>query len=144
MRNIRMPLTLAILALAAATASAAPPIRAGDDFDAFANGEWTRATALPAGQSSYGPTAMLIARNADRVRSILESAASTPHGALEQKVGDFYASAGDSQAIEAKGIAPLTSELAAIDAINDRQSLSAALGRTLRLDTICRLRTRLE
>lgn len=134
MRNIRMPLTLAILALAAATASAAPPIRAGDDFDAFANGEWTRATALPAGQSSYGPTAMLIARNADRVRSILESAASTPHGALEQKVGDFYASAGDSQAIEAKGIAPLTSELAAIDAINDRQSLSAALGRTLRLD----------
>ncbi|HWC56423.1 MAG TPA: M13 family metallopeptidase, partial [Sphingomicrobium sp.] len=133
MRNVRVPLTLGILALAA-TASAAPQVRAGDDFDAFANGEWTRSTALPAGQSSYGPTAMLIAKNAERVRNLLESAASTPNGALAQKVGDFYASAADGQSIEAKGIAPLASDLAAIEAINNRQSLSAALGRTLRLD----------
>jgi putative endopeptidase len=134
MRNLRMPLTLGILALAAATASAAPPVRPGDDFDAFANGQWARSTALPAGQSSYGPTAMLIAKNAERVRSLLESAADAPHGALEQKVGDFYASVADSHMIEAKGIAPLASELAAINSIDDRQSLSAALGQTLRLD----------
>jgi len=134
MRKLRMPLTLGILALAAATASATAPVRAGDDFDAFANSAWARSTTLPAGQSSYGPTAMLIAKNAERVRNLLESAASTPNGALERKVGDFYASAADGQSIEAKGIAPLASELAAIDAINDRRSLSAALGRTLRLD----------
>lgn len=134
MRDLRIPLTLAIAGLAAATASATPPVRAGDDFDAYANGAWARSTALPAGQSSYGPTAMLIARNAERLRSFVDSAAHAPHGALEQKIGDFYASVADGQAIEAKGIEPLTAELGVIDAIRDRQSLSAALGRTLRLD----------
>jgi putative endopeptidase len=133
MGDIRIPLALA-LALAAGAASATPPVRAGDDFGAYANGAWLRTTALPPGQSSYGPTAMLIARNAERVQQLLQAAATTPHGSLEQKVGDFYASAADRQAIEAKGITPLASDLAAIDAIADRRGLSAELGRTLRLD----------
>ena len=132
MRDFRMALTL--LVLAAGPASAVPPVRAGDDFDAYANAAWARTAALPSGQSSYGPTAMLIARNADRVRNLIESAARAPQGPLEQKVGDFYASVADSEAIEAKGIEPLATELEAIDRIKDRQSLSTALGRTLRLD----------
>jgi putative endopeptidase len=134
MRNFRLPLGLGLLVLAAGAALAIPPARAGDDFNAYANGAWMRTTVLPPGQSSYGPTAMLVARNAERVRKLIESAARSPRNAVEQKVGDFYASVANGDAIDAKGIAPLAGDLAAIDAITDRQSLSASLGRTLRLD----------
>ena len=34
-------------------------VRPGDDFYRYANGEWLRATAIPAGQSSYDNRAML-------------------------------------------------------------------------------------
>ena len=76
MRDFRMALTL--LVLAAGPASAVPPVRAGDDFDAYANAAWARTAALPSGQSSYGPTAMLIARNADRVRNLIHIVAHAP------------------------------------------------------------------
>ena len=50
-------------ALAAALLLAGPvhaqEVRPGDDFDAFANGDWYRDTALPDGQLSYGTTARL-------------------------------------------------------------------------------------
>jgi predicted metalloendopeptidase len=85
---------------------------------------------------------MLTARNADRIRAIVESAAamptldrlSTTDRALQQKVGDYYVSVVDTAAIEAKRLAPLEPELGAIDRIANRRQLSAELGRTLRLD----------
>lgn len=118
-----------------------PTVRPGDDFDRYANGAWTSATVLPAGQSSFGPTAMLQARNADRIRALIETAArgrrlgtNSADRALGQKIGDFYASMADGRTIDTKGLAPISAELGAIAEIGDRQSLSAQLGRTLRLD----------
>jgi len=108
-------------------------IRPGDDFYRFANGGWLKTAVIPAGQPSLHPSAMLIAKNAQRVRDLIQGAASaqSAKGSMAQKVGDYYASFLDESSIEAKGMAPLADEMSRIAAITDKASLSAYLGTTL-------------
>lgn len=110
-------------------------VRPGDDFYGFANGGWVKATPEPA-QGAFGTSAMLITKNAQRVRDLITVAGDAGHSrdAVEQKVGDYYASLADQGGIEAKGLAPLKDDLAAIAAIGDRTALSAYLGSRLRAD----------
>ncbi|HWD27599.1 MAG TPA: M13 family metallopeptidase N-terminal domain-containing protein, partial [Rhizomicrobium sp.] len=115
---------LATLLFAALAIAAAPLPRAGDDFYGYANGDWLAVTAMPGGRVSYDTTAMLRDTNTARVDALLEDAAAKPGS----KAGDYYASYLDTAAIEAKGLAPLKPDLAAIAAIHDRRSLSAYLG----------------
>jgi len=111
-----------------------PSVRPGDDFYRFANNPWLKATALPDGQTSYGTSSMLVAENARRVRALIDAAAQAPNSALAQKIGDYYSSLLDTQTIEARGLTPLTADLAAIAAIADRHALAVRLGQTLTLD----------
>jgi predicted metalloendopeptidase len=108
-------------------------VKPGDDFYRFANGGWLRTVAVPAGQSSYGTSAMLMEKTSERVRNLIqEAAAARPAAAsVAQKVGDYYVSFMDENAIEAKGMTPLADEMATISAISNRTSLSAYLGTTL-------------
>jgi predicted metalloendopeptidase len=110
-------------------------VRPGDDFYRFANNPWLTSTTIPQGRPSYDSSAMLRDRNGPRVRDLIQSAAAAPQAssdpALAQKVGDYYAAWLDTAAIEAKGLAPLSADLAAIAAISDRDALSARLGTTL-------------
>ena len=109
-------------------------VRPGDDFYRYANGAWLSSTPLPQGRSRYDAGAMLRDRATRRVRNLLEEAATAATSAGARRIGDFYASMTDVAGIEAKGIRPLSAELAAIAAIRDRRALCAYLGRTLRLD----------
>ena len=137
MRALRLLIAAALLA---ATPAAAGPanidvgVHPGDDFYRYANGPWLKATTLPAGQASYGTTPMLIAENARRVRSLVEDAARHPTSSLAQKVGDYYATLLDGDAIAARGLQPLAGELSNLAAIQDRHALAAWLGRHLSLD----------
>ena len=108
-------------------------VKPGDDFYRFANGAWLRATTPPAGQPNFGTSAMLIAKTGERVRTLIQAAATThaEPGTIEQKVGDYYSSFMDEAAIEKKGLAPLAGELDRISAISNKASLSAYLGTTL-------------
>lgn len=107
-------------------------IKPGDDFYRFANGAWLRTAGVPAGQPSYGTSAMLMEKTGERVRNLIQEAASAkPAAGGAQKVGDYYASFMDESAIEAKGLTPLTDEMATIAAISNKTSLSAYLGGTL-------------
>jgi putative endopeptidase len=108
-------------------------VKPGQDFYRFANGNWLKTAAPPAGQTNLDIRAMLMARNAQRVRDLIEKAAASraANGAIEQKVSDYYASYMDQAAIESKGLAPLADSLSRISAITDRTSLSAYLGTTL-------------
>ena len=110
-----------------------PSIKPGDDFYRYANGGWLRAAAIPAGQTSYDTRAILVARTGQRVRDLIQDAAADrpARGSVAQKVGDYYASFIDEDGIEAKGLAPLANEMAAIAAITNKGSLSAYLGATL-------------
>src|SRR5580692_11327510 len=108
-------------------------IKPADDFYRYANGGWLRAAAIPAGQTSYDTRAILVARTGQRVRDLIQDAAADrpARGSVAQKVGDYYASFIDEDGIEAKGLAPLANEMAAIAAITNKESLSAYLGATL-------------
>jgi len=108
-------------------------IKPGDDFYGYANGGWLAKVAIPAGQSSYGTSAMLVAKNAERVRELIQGAAlaKAANGSNAQKVGDYYASFVDEGEIEGKGLAPLAGEMAAISAIADKAALAGYLGGTL-------------
>jgi len=132
-------LTAALITLLMATAATAAPdidrsVRPGDDFYGFANGPWLAANPPPA-SGAYGTGAALTALTRGRVLALVQDADARPAGSpYRQKVGDFYASLMDEAGIEAKGLAPLEADLAAIAAIHDKPGLSAYLGRSLRAD----------
>ena len=108
----------------------------GDDFFLHANGAWLAQTEIPADSSRWGTFNILADQSTQRVRDVLEAAASggSPAGSEERKVGDFYASYLDEAAVEARGLEPLRPQLAAISALRDRTALARALGAELRTD----------
>lgn len=108
-------------------------IKPGEDFYRYANARWLKAATIPAGQSRYDDRAMLAEKTSLRVRDLIQDAAASHRakGSLTQKVGDYYASFMDQDGIAAKGLTPLTNDLASITKITNKQSLSGYLGATL-------------
>src|SRR4029453_17430953 len=108
----------------------------GDDFFLHANGAWLKQAEIPADESAWGTFNVLAEKAAERTRALLEEAAASaaPPGSEERKVGDFYATALDEAAVEARGLALLQPRLAAIASLRDRRALARALGEELRLD----------
>ena len=107
-----------------------PSVKPGDDFYRYANGGWLKALTADQPQDMRS---LLMGRTKQRVRDLIleASTAHSPLGSVAQKVGDYYASFLDTDGIEAKGLEPLTGDIAAISAIGDKKSLSAYLGTTL-------------
>jgi putative endopeptidase len=101
------------------------------DFYQFAMGGWMKANPIPPEYPSWGTFTELRDHNLTAMRTILDSATGSKAvaGTNEQKIGDFYASCMDTATIDAGGIKPLASELAAIDAIKDRAGLDAQIAR---------------
>ena len=108
-------------------------IKPGDDFYRYANGSWLKTAVIPIGQTSFDTRAILVERTSTRVRDLIQEAASAQSGkgSAQQKVGYYYASFMDQDAIEATGLTPLADELVIISGITDKASLSAYLGATL-------------
>jgi putative endopeptidase len=108
-------------------------IKPGDDFYHYANGGWLKTAVLPAGKQSFDTRAILKEKTSQRVRDLIQSAAAArpSKGSVEQKVGDYYASFMDQNAIEAQGLTPLADEMVTISAITNKSSLSAYLGAAL-------------
>ena len=122
-------------AAAPAPASAAMTMLPGDDFYAYANADWLAKTEIPADRSGWGAGAALAEETNERIRKMIESlAADKKAGGEARMVADYYTTFMDEAGIEAKGTAPLKSELAKIDAIKDRRALVRALGASLRAD----------
>ncbi|MBW6525932.1 M13 family metallopeptidase [Sphingomonas sp. RHCKR7] len=94
----------------------------GDDFYAFANGAWAKATAIPADESNYGAFNVLQDLSRERTRGILEQARRDPNSAI----GRAYAAYLDTDAIEQAGLAPIQPWLARIKAV-DRSTYPALL-----------------
>ena len=107
-------------------------VKACDDFYKFAVGKWRETNPLPAEYSRYGRFEQLAERNRDVLRKILEEDAAMANaapGSPQQKLGDFYTACTNEAAIDQAGLAPIQQELDRINAINDRTSLMAELGR---------------
>jgi putative endopeptidase len=107
----------------------------GDDFNAYTNGGWIKATPIPADKSSYGAGAILADETRERLRALFQESSSAAAATGDaRKIGDFYSSFMDEAAIESKGIAPLKPQLDGIAAIADRHALARVLGGQLRAD----------
>jgi putative endopeptidase len=109
-----------------------------DDFYQFSGGNWLKANPIPSYATSWGPRNLLGLRTQATLKQILEDAAanrSAAPGSNAQKVGDFYAAAMDTAAIEKAGILPLKPELARITALKTRAELPALIAHEQELGT---------
>jgi putative endopeptidase len=98
------------------------------DFFAYSCGGWIKNNPIPPDQSSWDTYSKMQDENLARLRGILE-AASAPdpdRNAVNQKIGDYYASCMDEKAIDAKGADPLKPELDRIARIQSKSELADA------------------
>lgn len=111
-------------------------VKPGDDFFAYADGGWVKATEIPPDRSSFNTFAVLRDIAAKRTADLIEEAAGSQAaaGSNARKIGDYFASFMDEAGIEARGAEPLRPELARIAAIKDREALARELGLGLRAD----------
>ncbi|MDO7854274.1 M13 family metallopeptidase [Hymenobacter convexus] len=99
-----------------------PSVKPCEDFFHYASGNWLKNNPIPAAETRWGSFQELANNNRATLRAILEQAAknapTAAKGSNAQKVGDFYASAMDSMAIEKAGLKYLKPHLDRIMAIN--------------------------
>src|SRR5574340_621121 len=105
------------------------------DFYQYACGNWMKQNPIPPEYPSWDTFSELRARNQQVLREILEKAAvpDPKRSAVDQKIGDYYASCMDEKAVDAAGDRPIRPELRRIAAIKDRKQLATELVR-LHLD----------
>ncbi|MES2306365.1 MAG: M13 family metallopeptidase [Gemmatimonadota bacterium] len=104
-------------------------LKPGDDFFAYANGSWLKATTLPAGKARWGSRDDVSALTRLRVAQLIDDARTAPAGSPGKQVADFRAAWLNEAAIEAKGITPLRPALDSIARLQDKSALSALLGK---------------
>ncbi|RYD14638.1 MAG: M13 family peptidase [Lysobacteraceae bacterium] len=134
-------LALAISACLSGAAHAAAPsfdVRELDpailpcaDFDGFVNSKWVAGNPIPADRTRWGAFDVLREHSLVTQHAIVDKATRTADtakaGSIEQKIGWYYRSGMDEQAIEKAGLAPIRPELARIDALRSGADVAAYL-----------------
>ncbi|MGN6569573.1 MAG: M13 family metallopeptidase, partial [Flavipsychrobacter sp.] len=89
-----------------------------EDFFDYANGGWMKKNPIPADETSWGIAQLVQQELYNRLLHINEDAAGKhAKSGVTQQIGDFWATAMDTVAIEKAGIEPLKAELAKINAL---------------------------
>jgi putative endopeptidase len=99
------------------------------NFNAYACGNFDKLYPIPPDKSGYSPGAIIFDHTEQALQDLLRQASAdnpsrTPN---EQKIGDFYSSCMDANAINAAGLKPLQPDLNRIAAITDRKQLTPLL-----------------
>lgn len=108
-------------------------VKPADNFYLYANGSWIKKTPIPASKTSWGSASSLAEESSQALKTLLEEAAkisgkSAADGDkkygdktdLMIRVGDYYASAMDSAAIEKLGYKPIKNYLDGITALSSK------------------------
>ncbi|HEX4378372.1 MAG TPA: M13 family metallopeptidase [Steroidobacteraceae bacterium] len=108
----------------------------GDDFYAFANGEWLRTHEIPPDRSNYSNFAVLDDQNQQRIADLIRDIGQSKGSAdtEKRKIADYYDSFMDESRVESQGLTGLRPTLDRITGIRDRTALASFLGGTLRAD----------
>jgi putative endopeptidase len=127
-----------------ANPSAAPPkvpafsvdymdrsVNPATDFYHFADGQWLKNNPVPPDKSRWASFSELAERNLYLIHGILDAAAVTdeplPDHSPRREVGDFFASAMDTNRIEQLGLKPIADDLTQIEQIKSGKDLFAVL-----------------
>jgi endothelin-converting enzyme/putative endopeptidase len=105
------------------------------DFYKYACGNYSKLHPIPSDQPSFDQFTNLYEFNLQALHGILDKVAATATGRTEneQKLGDYYASCIDTEAIEKKGLAPIQPELDRIAAITTKDQVAAEIAHLQRL-----------
>ena len=98
-------------------------VNPGVDFYRFANGGWLAANPIPAGYGAWGAFEEVQTRNETLIHELLKQAVVQPAHEMDRKLGDYFASGMDTDAIESAGISPIEPMLGAIDELSSHQEL---------------------
>ncbi len=106
-----------------------------NDFYKFACGKFAANHPIPADQSGVDQFYALYNVNTQALNGILTKAAAGGAGrsADEQKIGDYFKACMDTDAIDAKGLAPVEPLLKEIGAVTSRDQLPALVGKLQRM-----------
>lgn len=102
----------------------------GKDFFHFADGNWLKNNPVPADKARWVSFDELAERNWYLIHGILDSAstdATSPVHLPRREVGDFYASAMDTNRIEKLGFKPIAADLKQIEQIKSTRDVFAVL-----------------
>jgi putative endopeptidase len=99
------------------------------DFWQYACGNFNKLYPIPPDKSGYGTGAIVYDYTQVVLHQMLDNVAlpSAQHTANEQKIGDYYGSCINEDAIHAEGLKPLQPELDRISALTDKKQLTALL-----------------
>jgi putative endopeptidase len=103
--------------------------RPQDDFFQFCNGKWLAEAKIPDSESSWGSFNELDKTNKEKLKTILETAASSKSekGSTNQLVGDYYKAFMDSTARNEAGIAPIQAELDLVKNMASKEEISKVI-----------------
>src|SRR5436853_3348037 len=112
-------------------------VKPGDDFFAYANGNWVKNTPIPEDRSGIGAFFIADQERERQTRELLDGilGSKPAAGSNEALIADYYNAYLNTNAIDRAGMAPAKADLDAIAGIADRKQLSAAIGGTIRADT---------
>jgi len=99
------------------------------NFAQYACGNFSKLYSIPSDMPSYGSFYIIYEHTEDVVHQMMDKLAdkSAQHTENEQKIGDYYASCMDENAVHAGGLKPLQPELDRIAAITDKKQLTELL-----------------
>jgi len=103
-------------------------IRPQDDLFRHVNGPWLRDTPIKPDRATAGGFVQLADEAEELVRTIVERCAESPEDDEQRKIGDLYRSFMDTERIEALGAAPLSGDLAKVDAVGSVPELVRTIG----------------
>ena len=101
-----------------------PLVRPQDDLFRHYNGKWISEYEMPADRSSDGIFRKLHDEAEAQVRQIIENSSGTGEA---QKIGDLYKSFMDTDAIKARGLSPISADLARVDDIKDHHEFISVM-----------------
>ncbi|MGE5048146.1 MAG: M13 family metallopeptidase [Deltaproteobacteria bacterium] len=98
-------------------------------FYQYSCGGWMKANPIPADQASWSVYGKLADENQQLLWGILEDAARprADRTAVQQKIGDFFASCMDEPVLEKLGAAPLFAELKSVESLRTKAGVAALL-----------------
>ncbi len=100
-------------------------VKPGDDFNAFANGGWEKATEIPADRTNLGAFTTVAIEVEKRNKALLQGLfdSNPAAGTNERRIVDYHSAFTNLPAIEQRGLQPLAPHYAEIDR---RSAMSAA------------------